>query len=116
MYETINRDVLIIKLKQPFLDWVNYIFPEKPITIDNLGKHDSANVYLIPQLDSTEESLAFLKQNFTPFLEEELVGWCEDDDQWPKKHDWKLFEEWLEYEIHSMVTDMDEGPIIKEEF
>jgi hypothetical protein len=116
MYETINRDILILKPRKPLLDWVNYIFPDNPITIDNMGKHDSANVYLIPEMNSIEHSVEFLKQNFTTFLEEELYSWCEDEELWPEKRDWKLFEEWLDYEIHSVVTDMDEGVIVKEDF
>lgn len=116
MYETINRDVLIIKAKKPLLDWVNYIFTDSPVQFDSMGKHDNANVYLIPELGSVEQSIEFLKENFTPFLEEELYSWCEDEKLWPQKRDWKLFEEWLDYEINSVVTDMEEGPIIKEDF
>jgi hypothetical protein len=116
MYESINRYVLIIKPKKPLLDWVNYIFPENPVTLDSLGKHDYANVFLIPDYDHIEDAIVFLKENYIIFLEEELFGWCEDEKLWPEKRDWQLFEGWLDYEINSMVMDVVEGPIMRKEF
>ena len=115
MFETVNRNALIIRPKQALLDWVNSIFPEDPLSSDALGKHDDANVYLIPEMDSTEESLQYLKDNFESFLEEILFDWCEDDELWPKNRNWKLFEEYLDYSIQSVVVDVDKSRLEKEE-
>lgn len=116
MFETINRDALIIWPKQALLDWVNSIYPDDPISLDSLGKHDEANVYLIPEMDSTEESLQYLKDNFEPFLEENLFGWCEDDTLWPKNRNWQLFEEYLDYSIQTMIMDICNDKLEKDKF
>ena len=116
MFESVNRNALIIKPKQALLDWVNRIFPEDPLFEDSLGKHDDANVYLIPEMDSTEESLEYLKMNFEPIFEELLFEWCEDETLWPQKINWQLFENWLDYSIQSVVVDVDNSKLKKEEY
>ncbi|BAX80849.1 hypothetical protein [Labilibaculum antarcticum] len=116
MFETVNRNALIVRPKQALLNWVNSIFPEDPISLDALGKHDNANVYLIPEMNYTEESLQYLKDNFEPILEEILFDWCQDDELWPKNRNWKMFEEYLDYSIQSVVIDVANGKIEKEEF
>ncbi len=115
MFETVNRNALIVQPKQALWDWVNDIFPEDPISSEIIGKHDEANVYLIPEMDSIEESLQYLKNNYEPILEENLFGWCEDDELWPKNRNWKLFEEYLDYSIQSVVMDIDKSRLEKED-
>jgi hypothetical protein len=115
MFETVNRNALIIRPKQALIDWVNGIFPEDPIFENTLDKHDEANVYLIPEMDSTEESLQYLKDNFELILMEILFEWCEDDALWPKNRNWQLFDDWLDYSIQTMIMDICNDKLEKEE-
>ena len=37
-----------------------------------------------------------------------------DEDQWPADRDHALFATWFSVEVHSMVLDLEEGPVTKE--
>lgn len=63
MFETINRDALIIFPKQPLFDWVNYIFPDDKMTCPKPMKHDEGDVYLIPEFDHPDDAIEYLKEN-----------------------------------------------------
>ena len=115
MYDTINRDVLILFPKQPLFDWVNKIFPDDKLDCPELMAHDEANVYLIPETDYPEAGLVYLKKNFKTFFELELEEWSLDENTWPQKLTWKLFQGWFHFSIQSMVTDMVNVPIVKHE-
>jgi len=116
MLASVNRTAVIITPKQALFDWVNNIFPEEAMSMDTLNKHDESTVYLIPEFDSTEESIFFLKENFDYFLDEILFGWCVDEGQWPCNRSWDLFERFVDYSIQSVVQDVVEGDISKEEY
>lgn len=44
----------------------------------------------------------------------ELNDWCTDENRWPQHRTHKLFTEWFSVEVHSMVLDLEEGPVTKE--
>ena len=114
MTEHINRDAVIIFPKQPLIDWVNKIFPDDKISCPKTMAHDEANVYLIPETDSHEDALKEIKANFELFFYEELNNWCVDDSFWPKNLSWKMFNEWFNYSVQSMVIDVLDAPIKKD--
>lgn len=109
-YDMINRNAIVVKPKQPLLDWANKLTPdEKPIT-----ETEEGNVYLIKQKDSNEAIARWLSRNFDRIFENELNDWWIDEKDWPKKRTFKLFKEWFDYEINSVVLDMEDTDIIKE--
>ena len=114
MFEHINRDILILFPKQPLLDWANRVMPDHKMECPTFFAHDEANTYLIPETDSPEDALTELKVNFKLFFEEELFHWCVDENLWPEKLTWKMFEEWFHYSIQSMIVDVLDEPIIKD--
>ncbi|MGN6803780.1 MAG: hypothetical protein ACTHJN_17905 [Ginsengibacter sp.] len=107
-YDSINRNAIIVKPKQPLLDWVNSIYPESPIETLNVG-----TVYLVNSGDSIQEVERWLQKNFDNIFQNELNGWNTDEKNWPEKRTFKLFKEWFNYEIHDMIVDMEEDEIIK---
>lgn len=116
MFESINRDALILFPKQPLFDWVNSIFKDQKIECPEPLAHDEGNIYLLPEMDHYSYTVEFLKENFEVFFEKELFEWCTDENDWPKKLTWEMFEEWFHYSIQSMVEDTLEEEIIKDEF
>ena len=56
-YESINRNAIVVKLKQPFFDWVNAVEPSFSVT-----QKDEGTVYLIrekvskPLINYTKDS------------------------------------------------------------
>ena len=79
-------------------------------------EHDESTVNLIPELDHFEESLEFLKENYLPFMEQELEGWVLDEDAWPDDMSWERFQAFFHISIQSMVFDTMEEPVEKEYF
>lgn len=116
MFESINRDVLIVHPKKPFIDWVNEVFPDDPVPYTEEPDHDEATVYLLHEKANPDEALAYLKRNFKPIFENELFDWCTDKDAWPKNLTWEKFEKWFHFRIHSMVMDTGKGNIVKEDY
>ena len=115
MITTINRNALILFPAKPLTDWVNIIFDDSPTEEIRVMGHDEGNIYLIPDSDSTEESLKWLKKNYKEIFEEELFGWCTDDSQWPEDLSWEVFCSWFHFSIQSMVFDASKGPIRREQ-
>ena len=121
-YPDINRAALIIKLKKPFIDWLVYTSKEhdgddqlKAEEIETEG-FDSKHVYLIPSYDYNEQYDRYLRKHAKEIFEDELMGWYTDPSMWPKDRSWKVFKEWFDYEIHTMVLDtvLDEPLEIEE--
>lgn len=111
-----NRNVLFLAPKQPLIDWVNHVFPDDlPERLEHALAHDNANIYLIPAEEDPEESIKWLKTNFESILEEELLEWCTDTDQWPSPFDWEMFKAWFVISINTMVVDTVGGEIEREE-
>ena len=113
--ESINRTAVIIKPKQPFVDWLNSI-PEETIkhTLEDLCPENIT--YLIPEYDYPQQSLAYVKKLFPVLFEHQLFGWYTDETLWPQKRTWKMFQEWFAIEINSEVIDLVRGMIEKEEW
>jgi hypothetical protein len=116
MFETVNRDVLIVFYKQPFIDWVNFVYDDDKVECPALLEHDRGDVYLIPEFDTQDEAMEYVRENFRDIFENELFGWCEDKESWPRDLSWEFFERCFHYSWQSVVLDMTEGEIQKEFF
>lgn len=113
--QAINRQVAILKPKQPFLDW-NLSLPDAGSLDLKFGDiHKDRTVYLIPEFDSEDESLEFVYLNFIFFFEEELHGWYTDESAWPKMT-LGTFKKWFDVEIHSVAIDLLNEKIEKEDW
>ena len=108
-YDSINRNAILIKPKKAMFEWVNKIYPESPVENENEG-----TIYLIKKRISVEAIKNWLKKNFDKIFQNELNNWHTDEKDWPKKRSYKQFTEWFEFEIHSMILDVEETAIIKE--
>lgn len=112
-YPDINRAALIVKLKKPFIDWLVFTSKEfdgpehemRPGEVPTEG-FDSKHVYLIPAYDDTDKYEKFVKKHYIEIFEHELSGWYTDPQMWPQDRTWKVFKEWFDYEIQTMIYDM----------
>jgi len=111
--KTINRAVAVIKPKQPYIDWVNHLPDNQDwVTVANLQTDCTA--ILIPEFDREKKSKAFIDTLAESIFEEELAGWCTGEACWPKKRTKKMFREWFDVEVHSVVLEAGKGLIKKE--
>ena len=116
MYE-VNRSVLVIKPKQPFVDWLLSLpFRFDPEEVNLLNLREDCNALLVPPVEDFSEVRDFIKANWSGLFEAELADWCEDDSLWPVPRTQNLFSQWFEVETHSVVTDLAEAPLEREAF
>jgi len=109
-YESIDRNAIIIRPKKPFYDWINSVITDHP----PVNEKEENNVYLVREMDSNEDVLRWIKRNYEMIFINELNDWYTNENKWPKNRSFKLFSEWFEVEICSMILDLEENEIIKE--
>jgi hypothetical protein len=106
----INRSLLILKPKQPFLDWAHSLDAEgKHFTLEQWTEDSTA--YLVPELWEDADQEELLESSYDILFEEQLAGWWTDEAAWPKARNLKMFLEWFDVEFHSLVFDLCNGPI-----
>ena len=112
---SINRQVAIIKPKEPYIKWINSLPDlDAPLSFEELNNDCTA--ILLPDLDSDQESYKYLKKLYKKIFEIELDAWTTDVNSWPKKRTFSLFEKWFNIEFHSEVLDTLGSDIEKEEY
>lgn len=109
-FEAIDRNAIIVKPKRPFFDWLSSIYKDKK----PIPEREENNVYLIREMDSNEEIRKWIKKNFDQIFINELNDWYTDEEGWPRKRTFKMFEDWFAVEINSMILDLEDGPVTKE--
>jgi hypothetical protein len=98
----LNRAVLIVRPKQPYLDWAAGL-DDSGLVPDIEGEKTA---YLIPSFEDDAEAEAVLKHIFLEIFERELEGWHTAEADWPKKRTFAMFKQWFHLEFHSMVEDL----------
>lgn len=107
----LNRAALIVRPKQPFLDWAAGL-DDSGLVPDVDGEK---TVYLVPEFESDEEGLRVLRRVYAEIFERELDGWHTDPSAWPQKRDFKTFQQWFSIELHSVVEDVVDDALIDDE-
>jgi len=111
----LNRDLIVIRFKQPFVDWVNEADPYPDGSRMTLAQvNEDVSTFLIPDYAS-EDLEAWLKENFLLLFESILEDWSVDENLWPLARRFKLFKAWCEVEAHSMIYDLVDAPLIDDE-
>ena len=103
----INRSVAIIKIKMPFLEWLNTLPESTDETLGDLNNDTTA--FLLPDLGYDEEDI--LAQYYDLMFEEQLMGWWTDRKDWPYPRDLSTFNKWFDVEFHSLVFDLVDEPL-----
>jgi len=122
MYPTVfklkNRATIIITAKQPFVDWLN----NHPLSkTDQYGPtrleivNHEPHVYLMPFRENDDiDHMVEVSKPF--FLDAILPGYFIYEKDWPTQRDNALFDQWFTVSWASMVFDLAEDNIEKEEF
>jgi hypothetical protein len=108
-FKNLRRSAIVIKPAQPFLDWLQKHDPEM-IIYDDMQQGD---IYLLPDLETIEQIEKWLKKNFDELFAEQLFNWYVDETMWPENRTFKMFKEWFQYSLHTMVFDTQQGMIEK---
>jgi hypothetical protein len=109
-YEPIDRNAILVRPKKPFYDWLNKVFNEER----HISDKDENNIYLIREMGSNEDIKKWIKKNFDNLFANELNDWYTDESGWPTNRTYKMFRDWFDVEVHSMVLDLEEFPVTKD--
>lgn len=103
---TINRHLIILKPKQPVLDWIKRVDPNPPnLTLDQLRLEQ--NAFLVPDdFDGQQDAEKWVQRRWQMFFEGFLAEWYTVESWWPQKRTFKMFKDWFDVQYHSMVWDM----------
>ena len=109
--DTLNRSAIVVKPKQRFLDWLHAAdSTSHGITLFDVGREPT--IYLIPECDTDEDLADVLRELCEVIFEEQLAAWCRDTSTWPRDRSFEVFCQWFEYQHHSMLVDLCDGPLI----
>jgi len=108
--EFINRTALTLKPKQPFYDWLKNIEPDENFS-ESLQDCD---IYLLPEYEELKQMETWLKKHFDKLFIEQLNNWYMDETLWPQNRTLKMFKEWFEYTLSTMVWDTETKPMEKD--
>ena len=106
----LNRAVLIVRYKQPFVDWINTVEPNPQQRLKLADANDNNSAYLI-EVEDEEELQGWLTLNGVSLLESELSGWYTESQLWPKDRSITLFNKWCAVELHTLVFDTGTTPL-----
>ena len=112
--KTINRNAVMVRPKQPFLDWIRSLPGQAiPISLDSL--RTDCDVYLLPEVKDSEQAMRYLQRQCAEVFKNQLEGWDTEESSWPTNLNWRTFKRWFDIEVHSIVVDLSDEPIEEEE-
>jgi hypothetical protein len=72
-------------------------------------------IYLLPEYDTEEEAHGYLRHHWREIFEEQLDGWYRVPSAWPVDRTFDRFNRWFEYRFHSMLVDLCDEPVTRDE-
>lgn len=103
----LNRSVVILRPKQPYLDWAESLNDGGTVpTVDG-----EKTVHLLPVNESDDDGSQTIEQCFEGLFESELAAWHEIEADWPQNRTYAMFQEWFSVEWHSLVVDLCADPL-----
>ncbi len=101
----LNRSAVVVKPKQPFLDWLHNADPTSiDITLDEVGLEPT--IYLIPECDTNDDIREALEELHEEIFVDQLDGWFRDECTWPTNRSYEEFCRWFDVQHHSMLIDL----------
>lgn len=102
---TINRAALIVRPKQPYVDWANSVDDDGP-RADLQKLREEPSIYLVETIDFLEDFDLLVEDTWEWIFKEQLNGWMRDPDVWPNELTREMFHEWFDCELSTMIWDM----------
>ncbi|MEY3050227.1 MAG: hypothetical protein RLY31_12 [Bacteroidota bacterium] len=88
------------------------MFPEDPLTEGDFSEYGS---YLLRDSILPQEPKKAMAEHWSWIFKQALFEICTDERTWPKKRTWKMFTEWFDLKFSTVVLDLVNGPISREE-
>ncbi len=109
--DVVNRSAIVIKPKEPYLDWAN----EVAQTMESMDElRQQSTVILIPKSAYQDHAEIFLRENCVRIFERELDAWSPARELRPANPDYETLTAWFDIEVHALVLDLSEDSLHKE--
>jgi len=112
----LNRAALILRYKQPFVDWINAADPSPSSHTLTLAEVNQEHTVYLVEVEDEDELAGWLARHHQELFEEELSGWYTDPALWPRDRSLEMLKEWCSFELHTVVVDTGESPLRDDEF
>jgi hypothetical protein len=109
----LNRCVVTISAREPFLRWFHSLSNTDTTTLDEINAETTA--YLLPDYEGEDERQLLIAQYYDMIFEDQLAGWWIEERDWPKKRDLAMFTRWFDVEFHSIAIDLVDEELRDEE-
>ena len=103
----IDRFAIVIKANKPFHDWVKKVDPDFYMEEDFM-----TTIYLVNE--TFTDLKVWLKDNFDDFFRMELEKEIVEEEKWPQNRTYRMFKQWFDVQISTMIYDLEEFPISKQ--
>ena len=110
---TVNRSAIVIRPKRPYLEWAFSLEENPPDMIEHLQTRIS--VYLVAEDPAGKSESAPIQNYFQEIFALELEAWDTREEVWPDTSDYRLFQNWFEVEVESVVVDLEDFAVEIEE-
>lgn len=107
----VDRTVALVRPKQPMLDWL-LAQPDNDVDITLDMLRTDCTVLLVPEGEEPEDAISYIDEIFGQVFEMELTSWYDETERWPANRTLKLFWEWFDVEVHSLVIDTMDEPLL----
>lgn len=104
--EMLNRSAVIVKPRQPYLEWARRDDAEGLAESVFETLHTEPTVYLLPEYEDPTSQQDVLEEFWPVLFEAMLEGWVTDESHWPKNRTSEMFREWFEVQMSSIVQDV----------
>jgi len=111
----LNRIAVVVMARQRFLEWLHSVNPtSRELTLRDINAEPT--VHLLPECEDDAEAAKLVRRFAKDIFIHELDGWWRETLDWPKSMTRLVFEKWFEWRVHSIVLDLVEGRLTREEF
>ena len=109
----LNRSLLIVRPRRPFLDWYLSLDDAEDVTLEDLREEPTG--YLLSEYELEEDREAVLEHFWDLVFEHELMAWSNEEKAWPRQRTFTMFRDWFEVELSSLVIDIVDAPLLTDE-
>jgi hypothetical protein len=110
----VDRAVLVVRPKSPFLDWAANV--DEEVSQDSLlALTEDCTAYLVREIEDEGDRAQLLDEMWNEIFEEQLDSWHADRERWPEIRDLDVFFQWFTLEFHSVVLDAMHARILRDD-
>lgn len=107
----VNRIVVVLRPKSPFLTWIFEVEPDIALTLEQLRGEQDAILLSSPDIETIQGAKEWAYRNWETLFDKSLFDWYTDEKYWPQSRDLALFKDWFDIEWHPIVWDLSRVPL-----